>query len=69
MVEVKRFIQHIRKRYYHYRIRLYLYDNEKIRGIIMITISTVIACLYVWSVGQASLEEVRYIRGVTVVGF
>ena len=69
MVEVRRFIQHIRKLYYHYKIRFYLYDTTKIRSIIMVTICMVIACLYVYSVGQASLEEIRYIRGVTVVGF
>lgn len=69
MRKVRKLIQRIRSAIYHYRIRLYLYDNEKIRGIVMITISTVIACLYVWSVGQASLEEIRYTSGVPVVGF
>ena len=51
MVEVRRFIQHIRKLYYHYKIRFYLYDTTKIRSIIMVTICMVIACLYVYSVG------------------
>lgn len=69
MVEVRRFIQRIRHDIYRYRIHFYLYDAEKIRGIITVTICMVIACLYVWSVGQASLEEIRYTRGVTVVGF
>lgn len=69
MREVRRFIQRIRSDICRYRIRLYLYDAEKIRGIITVTICMVIACLYVWSVKQARLEEIRYIRGVTVVGF
>ena len=67
MREVRRFIQRIRSDIYRYRIRLYLYGNEKIRSIIVVTISVVIACLYI--VGQASLEETRYIRGVTVGAF
>ena len=69
MRKVRKFIQRIRSDIYRYRIRFYLYDAEKIRGIIMVTICTVLACLYVYSVGQASLEEIRYIRGVTVVEF
>ena len=69
MREVRRFIQRVRSDIYRYRIRLCLYDTAKIRSIIVVTICIVIACLYVWSVGQASLEEIRYTRGVTVVGF
>ena len=69
MVEVRRFIQRVRSDIYRYRIRLYVYDAEKIRGVILETTCVVIACLYVWSVGQASLEEIRYIRGVTVSAF
>lgn len=69
MREVRRFIQRIRSDICRYRIRLYLYDTAKIRSIIAVTIGVVIACLYVWSVGQACLEETRYIRGHTVVRF
>lgn len=69
MREVRRFIQRIRSDIYRYRIRIYLYDAAKIRSIIVVTISVVIACLYIYSVGQARLEEIRYIRGVHVVGF
>lgn len=69
MREVRRFIQRIRSDICRYRIRLYLYDTAKIRSIIVVTIGVVIACLYVWSVGQACLEETRYIRGHTVVRF
>ena len=69
MREVRRFIQRVRGDIYRYRIRLCLYDTAKIRSIIMVTICTVIACLYVYSVGRASLEETRYIRGHTVVRF
>lgn len=69
MREVRRFIQRVRSDIYHYRIRLCLYDTAKIRSIIAVTIGVVIACLYVWSVGQACLEETRYIRGHTVVRF
>lgn len=69
MREVRRFIQRVRSDICRYRIRLYLYDTAKIRSIIVVTICAVIACLYVWSVGQARLEEIRYIRGVTVAGF
>lgn len=69
MREVRRFIQRVRSDIYRYRIRLCLYDTAKIRSIIVVTICVVIACLYVLSVGQASVEETRYIRGVTVVRF
>lgn len=69
MREVRRFIQRVRSDIYRYKIRFYLYDTTNFRSIIMVTICMVIACLYVYSVGQASLEEIRYIRGVTVVGF
>lgn len=69
MRQVRELIQRIRGDIYRYRIRLYLYDNTKFRGVIMVTICMVIACLYIYSVGQARLEEIRYIRGVTVVGF
>lgn len=69
MREVRRFIQRIRSDICCYRIRLYLYDTAKIRSIIAVTIGVVIACLYIWSVGQACLEETRYIRGHTVVRF
>lgn len=69
MREVRRFIQRIRSDICRYRIRLYLYDTAKIRSIIVVTICAVIACLYIYSVGHASLEKIRYIRGVTVVGF
>ena len=55
MREVRRFIQRIRSDICRYRIRLYLYDTAKIRSIIVVTICAVIACLYVWSVGQARL--------------
>nr|DAS80380.1 MAG TPA: hypothetical protein [Caudoviricetes sp.] len=69
MREVRRFIQRVRSDIYRYRIRLCLYDTAKIRSIIVVTICVVLACLYVFSVGQACLEELRYIRGVTVVRF
>lgn len=69
MMKVRRFIQRVRSDIYRYRIRLYLYDTAKIRSIIVVTICVVIACLYIYSVGQARLEEIRYIRGVNVVGF
>ena len=69
MREVSRFIQRVRSDIYRYRISLYLYDNTKFCGVIIVTICIVIACLYVYSVGQASLEEIRYIRGVTVGAF
>ena len=69
MREVRRFIQRIRSDICRYRIRLYLDDTAKIRSIIAVTIGVVIACLYIYSVGQARLEEIRYIQGVTVVGF
>ena len=69
MRKIKWFIQRIRGDVYRYRIRFYLYDTAKIRSIIMVTICMVIACLYVYSVGQAGLEEIRYIRGVTVGAF
>lgn len=69
MRKIKWFIQRIRGDVYRYRIRLCLYDTAKIRSIIAVTIGVVIACLYVWSVGQACLEETRYIRGHTVVRF
>ena len=69
MREVRRFIQRVRSDIYRYRIRLCLYDTAKIRSIIVVTICVVIACLYIYSVGQARLEEIRYIRGHTVVRF
>lgn len=69
MREVRRFIQRVRSDIYRYRIRLYLYDTAKIRSIIVVTICAVIACLYIYSVVQARLEEIRYTRGVTVVRF
>lgn len=69
MRKIKWFIQHISGDVYRYSIRFYLYDTAKIRSIIAVTIGVVIACLYVWSVGQACLEETRYIRGHTVVRF
>lgn len=69
MREVRRFIQRIRSDICRYRIHLYLYDTAKIRSIIVVTICAVIACLYIYSVGQARLEEIRYIRGHTVVRF
>ena len=69
MREVRRFIQRVRSDIYRYRISLYLYDNTKFCGVIIVTICIVIACLYVWIVGQARLEETRYIRGHTVVRF
>lgn len=67
MREVRRFIQRVRSDNYRYRISLY--DNTKFCGVIIVTICIVIACLYGWSVGQARLEETRYIRGHTVVRF
>lgn len=69
MRKIKWFIQRIRGDVYRYSISFYLYDTAKIRSIIAVTIGVVIACLYVWSVGQACLEETRYIRGHTVVRF
>lgn len=69
MRKIKWFIQRIRGDVYRYSIRFYLYDTAKICSIIAVTIGVVIACLYVWSVGQACLEETRYIRGHTVVRF
>lgn len=69
MRKIKWFIQRIRGDVYRYSIRFYLYDAAKIRSIIVVTICAVIACLYIYSVGQERLEEIRYIRGVTVVRF
>lgn len=69
MRKVRQFIQRIRRDIYRYRLRLYLYDTTKLRGVIMVTVCMVIACLYVWSVGQASLEELRYIVGRPVSAF
>ena len=69
MRKIKWFIQRIRGDVYRYSIRFYLYDTAKIRSIIVVTICAVIACLYIYSVGQACLEEIRYTSGVPVVGF
>lgn len=69
MRQVREFIQRISGDIYRYRIRLYLYDTAKIRSIIAVTICIVLACLYVWSVGQASLEEIRYTSGRAVSAF
>jgi len=63
-MKVRKVIQTVRSRI-HYCWVWY----EDLCVVLMVTIGIVLACLYVYSVGQACLEELRYTRGVTVVGF
>lgn len=64
MVKVMNVIQTVR-----HRIHYYLVWNRDLCAVLMVTVCVVLACLYVNSVGQARLEEIRYIMGRTVVGF
>ena len=64
MVKVRKVIQTVRK-----RIHYYLVWNRDLCAVLMVTVCVALACLYVYSVGQACLEETRYIRGRTVARF
>ena len=50
-------------------IHYYLVWHRDLCVVLMVTVYVALACLYVYRVGQACLEETRYIRGCTVVKF
>ena len=50
-------------------IHYYLVWHRDLCVVFMVTVYVALACLYVYSVGQACLEETRYIRGCTVARF
>jgi len=64
MIKVRKVIQTVRSRIHYCWVW-----HEDLCVVLMVTGCVALACLYVFSVGQACLEELRYIRGVTVVGF
>lgn len=64
MMKVRKVIQTVRSRIHYCWVW-----HEDLCVVLKVTIGIVLACLYVYSVGQACLEEIRYISGVTVVGF
>lgn len=64
MMKVRKVIQTVRSRIHYCWVW-----HEDLCVVLMVTICMALTCLYVYSVGQERLEEIRYIRGVTVVGF
>ena len=60
MVKVRNVIQTVRDR---------LVWHRDLCAVLMVTVCVALACFYVYSVGQACLEETRYISGCTVVKF
>lgn len=64
MMKVRKVIQTVRSRIHYCWVW-----HEDLRVVLMVTLGIVLACLYVYSVGQACLEEIRYTSGVPVVEF
>lgn len=64
MMKVRKVIQTVRSRIHYCWVW-----HEDLCVVLMIIICVALTCLYVYSVGQACLEEIRYIRGVPVVEF
>ena len=50
-------------------IHYYLVWYRDLCAVLMVTVCVALACFYVYSVGQACLEETGYIRGCNVVKF
>lgn len=64
MMKVRKVIQTVRSRIHYCWVW-----HEDLCVVFIITIGMILACLYIYSVGQACLEEIRYTSGVPVVGF